>query len=192
MILSNPPNTIKATVDVTILNANNPNPNGLSALEHFLNNDLSLLSIHSIPYPTHTVHSLLLPALPSGQVNCHGHINSSFLCQSVHGFPWIAHPSFCSGSSFFGCVLPGVLISFLWFFVVRKHIILKGNSFFVYTKYWPSDSTHFAHLPGKLWIPRQKNCFCFTAKHSLSHFHTSLKLLKCCSASAYPIDEKRW
>ena len=46
--------------------------------------------------------------------------------------------------------IPGVLISFLQFFVVRKHIILKGNSFFVYTKYWPSDSTHFAHLPGKL------------------------------------------
>ena len=53
--------------------------------------------------------------------------------------------------------IPGVLISLLWFFVVRKQIILKGNTFVVYTKYWPSDSTHFAHLSDKLWIPRQKN-----------------------------------
>ena len=81
----------------------------------------------------------------------------------------------CSQSTYTRCTH-----KFLLVFVVRKHIILKGNSFFVYTKYWSSDSTHFAHLSGKLWIPCQKNCFCFTAKHSLSHF----SLLQNCWSAA--------
>jgi hypothetical protein len=66
--------------------------------------------------------------------------------------------------------IPGVLASFLRFFVVRKHIILKGNSFFVYTIYWPSDSTHFAHLPGMLWIPRQKKLILFNGKTFVEEF----------------------
>ena len=56
-------------------------------------------------------------------------------------------------------ILPGVRISFCQFFGVKKQIIFKGNSFFIYSKYWPSASTHLAHLQGKLWIPCQKNFF---------------------------------
>ena len=46
--------------------------------------------------------------------------------------------------------LPGLFIRFFCFFYCGKKAILKGNKFFVYIKYWSSDSTHFAHLSGKL------------------------------------------
>ena len=70
------------------------------------------------------------------------------------------------------------------FVVNEKQIIFKGISCFVYSKDWPSASTRYDHLSGKLWIPRLKKCFYFAEKHSLSHFQTSSKLLKCCYASA--------
>ena len=89
-------------------------------------------------------------------------------------------------------ILPNVLISFSWFSVVRKDIIFKENSFFIHSEYWASVSTHFANLSDKFWIPLQKNCSSFAANHLLSHFPTSSESLKCCSASACPIDSKRW
>jgi hypothetical protein len=71
-------------------------------------------------------------------------------------------------------------------FVVKETNNFQGNFILRLIKDWPSASTHFDHLSGKLSIPCQKNCFCFAAKHSLSHFYTSSKLM-----SANPIDAKR-
>ena len=63
---------------------------------------------------------------------------------------------------------------------------------FIYSKYWPYDSIHFVHLSGNLWMPFQKNSLSFEINHSSIHFLTSSKSAKCCSASACPIDAKRW
>ena len=54
-----------------------------------------------------------------------------------------------------------------------------------YSKYSPSLSTHFIHLSGNLWIPFQKKASSFIDIHSSSHFRTSSKVLKCCSANAW-------
>ena len=77
-------------------------------------------------------------------------------------------------------------------FVVKETNNFQWNFIFRLFNDWTSASTHYDHLSCKLWIPRQKNCFCFATKHSLNHFPTSSKLLKCCSASVCPIDAKRW
>ena len=48
-----------------------------------------------------------------------------------------------------------------------------------YSKYWPSLSTHFDHLSGNLWIPRQKNCCSLEPNHSDTQFSTSWLPAKC-------------
>ena len=88
-------------------------------------------------------------------------------------------------------IIPGLCKSFCQFLWLKKQIIFKEISFFVDSKDWPSASTYFDHLSGKLWIPHQKNCLSFVANHLLSHFPTSSKLLNCCSGSAYPIDDSQ-
>ena len=44
-------------------------------------------------------------------------------------------------------------------FVVKEINNFQGNFIFSLFKNWPSASTHFDHLSGKLWIPHQKNFF---------------------------------
>jgi hypothetical protein len=64
-------------------------------------------------------------------------------------------------------------------FVVKETNHFQGNFIFCLFKDWPSASTHFDHLSGKLWIPCQKN-FLFCGKtfvESLSHFFEIAEVL---------------
>ena len=84
--------------------------------------------------------------------------------------------------------LAGVLISFCCFCGERNKIIFKEISFFVNSKIGhlllhilTIIQVSYEYLPRKSVFGLQQNI-------RLSHFHTSSKLLKCCSASAYPIN----
>ena len=62
-------------------------------------------------------------------------------------------------------------------FVVKETNNFQGNFIFFLFKDWPSASTHFDYLSDKLWIPRQKNCFCFMA--NFSNFFEIAEVLLC-------------